>query len=197
MNARANIEHLKFPVSRYSFSVEEYHKLADAGVLHEDSRVELIEGELIKMPPIGPPHASSTEILVESFILKLARRAIVRIQDPVWLNDHTEPEPDIVIARLQPERYRKSHPRPGDILQIVEIADSTLEYDRNVKMPLYAEHGIPEAWLLDVGAKQLEIYLDPSDTAYRRCLKPPPDAIVTPTLFPDVQINLAELFGDA
>jgi Uma2 family endonuclease len=196
VNARTNIEHLKPPVSRYAFSVEEYHKLADAGVLHEDSRVELIEGELIKMPPIGPPHASNVETLAELLMLKLARRAIVRIQDPIWLNDHTEPEPDLVIAKLQPGRYRKSHPRPEDVLLIVEVADSTLEYDRKVKMPLYAEHGIAEAWLLDLTAKQLEIYLEPSNNGYRQCLKPPRDAVITPTPFPDVQVNLAELFAD-
>jgi Uma2 family endonuclease len=136
MNARTNIEHLQPAITRYYFTVEEFHKLGEAGILHEDSRIELIEGELIKMAPIGTPHASVVDTLAEEFIAKLAKRAIVRVQNPIALGDSSEPEPDVVVARSLPGRYRKFHPRAEDILLIIEVADTTLEYDRKVKLPL-------------------------------------------------------------
>ena len=196
MNARTNIEHLQPPITRHRFTVEEFHKLGEAGILHEDSRVELIEGELIQMSPIGTPHASAVDTLAEQLIAKLAGRAIVRVQNPVALGDNSEPEPDIVIAKSQPDRYRKSHPRPAEILLIIEVADTTLEYDRKVKLPLYAEHGIAEAWLVDLTQKQLEIHQQPSPDGYRQILKPARDALVAPAFAADVHIDLAQLFAE-
>jgi Uma2 family endonuclease len=195
MNARTSIEHLEPAISRYTFSVEEFHKLAEAGVLNEDSRVELIEGELIKMAPIGSPHAGVVEQLVYSF-QKQAGDYMVRTQNPVVLGGHSEPEPDIVLVRRRQDFYKKSHPRPEDILLIVEVAETTLEYDRKVKLPLYAEHGIAEAWLVDLTQKQLEIHLQPSADGYRQILKPARDEVVAPAFAADVHINLAELFAD-
>jgi Uma2 family endonuclease len=194
MNARTNIEHLKPPIARYSFSVEEFHKLADAGVLNEDARVELIEGELIKMSPIGSPHAGVVEQLVYIF-QKHTGGYLVRTQNPIVLGEHSEPEPDIVLVRARNDFYKKAHPRPEDILLIVEVADTTIEYDRKVKVPLYAEHGIPEAWLIDLNRKQLEIHLQPSADGYRQTLKPARDAVVSPVSAPEVSIALVELFA--
>jgi Uma2 family endonuclease len=195
MNAHTNLANLRPPIARYTFSVEEFHKLAEAGVLGRDARVELIEGELIKMSPIGSPHAGVVEQLVY-FFQKHVGNYLVRTQNPIVLGGHSEPEPDVVLVRPRQDFYKKSHPRSADILLIVEVADTTIDYDRKVKLPLYAEHGIPEAWLIDLTAKQLEIHLDPSADSYRQILKPARDAIVAPSLAPEAKLDLAELLAD-
>lgn len=196
MNAHTNVENLKPPVTRHLFSVEEFHKLAEIGLLGEDARVELIEGELINMAPIGNRHAFAVNRLTRLMTVSAAGRCYISVQNPIVLGSHSEPEPDLVLASLPEGKYAAAHPGSKDILLVIEVADTTIEYDRRVKIPLYAEHGIVEAWLFDLTQKQLEIYLEPSADGYRRILKPARDALVSPSFVDGVQINFAELFAE-
>ena len=124
--------------TRHRFTVAEYYRMAEAGIFDEDSRVELIDGDIVDMPPIGPSHSEGVDRLAETLITRLTGVARVRIQNPVHLREHNEPEPDIVLARRRQGGYAHGHPTPEDILLIVEVADSSPEYDRQTKGPMYA-----------------------------------------------------------
>jgi hypothetical protein len=149
------------------FTVEEYHLMAKAGILTADDRVELIEGQIIRMTPIGSTHQFQVDLLAELFVRLLAGRAIIRVQGPIRLNDLSEPQPDLCLLRLRQDRYRQSHPGPADVLLVVEVSDTTLQYDRDVKMLLYARAGIGEAWLVDLAADRVMVYRLPSPDGYR------------------------------
>lgn len=153
-------------IIRHRWNVDDYYRLADAGVFNEDSRIELVEGEVVDMAPIGSMHAFALNNLTRLLYPKSMNRYLVRIQDPIHLDDHNEPQPDLVIALDRD--YSAGHPRAADILLVVEVADTTLIYDRDVKMPLYARHGIPQCWLLDVNAKTLTVFKEPLEGHYRR-----------------------------
>jgi Uma2 family endonuclease len=147
------------------------------------------------MAPIGSKHAAAVNRLIRLLAVLAGDRVYLSVQNPIVLGDESEPEPDFALATLPESKYAAAHPRPGDILLVIEVADTTLEYDRKVKLPLYAEHGIPEAWLVDLTAKQLEIHLQPSPDGYRQILRPARDAVVAPAFAQDARINLAELFA--
>ncbi len=175
------------------FSVEEYYCMGEAGILKPDERTELIHGEVYVMPPVGPGHAESGSRAERTFYRHLDDRAIIRSQYPVRLPDDSEPQPDIVLARPRPEGYRAAHPAPADVLLLVEIADTTLARDRDVKLPLYAAAGIPETWLMNLPEDRIEVYRDPAPEGYRSITLVPRDGAVTPLAFLDVAIPCAEL----
>jgi Uma2 family endonuclease len=159
---------------RYRLTVKEYHGIADAGIFPVDARTELIDGEIIEMPPIGAAHAGITKHLIDLFTRVVQGKAIVDAQDPVVIGIHSELQPDLALLRWREDFYVKSHPQPRDVLLLVEIADTTLEYDRDTKIPLYAKAGISEVWLIDVKGKHLDIYRQPEDGRYasqRRALE--------------------------
>jgi Uma2 family endonuclease len=135
---------------RHRLTVEEYHRMAEAGVLAPDARVELIEGEVIDMAPIGSRHASAVNRLTDLLTLATRGRAIVQVQGPVRLSDRSEPEPDFALLKPRADYYRDALPSPADVLLLIEVAESTQRYDRTVKAPLYARHGIPELWVIDL-----------------------------------------------
>jgi len=178
---------------RHRWTVAEYHRMAEVGLLHEDSRVELIDGEIVEMAPIGSEHAGHHNHLVSLLAYRLYGKAIVAGQNPVVLSGYEEPQPDIALLRWRDDYYRATHPHAEDILLVIEIADTTLRYDRYVKIPLYAKNGIPEAWLLDVQNRQLEIYREPISGAYRQ-RDSHQTGQIAPMLCPDAVIDLAELF---
>ena len=178
---------------RHKLTVNDYHKIAEAGILTEDDRVELIEGELIDMAPIGSSHADYVDRLAELLFSQIGGKFRVRIQNPVQLDDYSEPEPDIVIAKNR--SYREAHPGPQDILLLIEVADSTLKYDRDIKIPLYARCGIPEVWLIDVQNKRLEIHRQPSQEGYRQILLPASSESVSPLLVAGIGIRIAKLWS--
>jgi len=153
-------------VRRHRFTVEEYARMGVAGIFFEDDRVELIDGDVYEMTPIGPTHAGVVDDLAELLISRLAGKARVRIQNPIRLGRHTEPQPDLVVARLRAGRYTDRHPEGDDILLVIEVADSSLRYDREAKLPLYAEAGIPEAWLVDVAARSITVHTEPGAGGY-------------------------------
>jgi Uma2 family endonuclease len=149
------------------FNVREYYQMASAGILTEDDRVELIEGEIVEMSPIGSRHAACVGRLNRLFNTQLGERALVRVHDPVRLNERNEPEPDVALVLPRGDFYASSHPSPSDVLLIVEVADTSAAYDRSTKAPLYARAGIPEVWLVDLEHDRIEVLREPSARGYR------------------------------
>ena len=181
---------------RYSLTVDEYHRMADARIFPPDVRTELIEGEIIEIPPIGAPHAGITKRLISLLTRAVGDKAIVDAQDPVVLDVYLEPQPDLALLSWRPDFYVKSHPRPADILLLVEIADTTLEYDRNTKIPLYARVEIPEVWLIDVNGRHLDIYRHPAEGRYTARRRATTLRSLRIAALPDVIFDLSTLFDD-
>lgn len=181
---------------RHRWTVAEFHRMAEVGLLNEDSRVELIDGEIVEMAPIGSEHAGHNNYLQSFLAYRLYGKAVVAGQNPVVLGGYEEPQPDIALLRWREDYYRTAHPHAEDVLLIIEISDTTLRYDRDVKVPLYAKNGVPEVWLLDVQQKQLEIYREPLHGVYqqRDCRN---TGQIAPVSCPDAIINLNELFPGA
>lgn len=139
--------------------------MAEVGILAEKG-IELINGEIIEMSPIGSHHAAFVEKTKDFLVIALQRQAIVRVQNPIITDTFSEPEPDIAVARYRKDYYRHAHPQAKDILLLIEVADSSIAYDREVKLPLYAAAGIPEVWIIDVKGKKVEIHRIPSGKKY-------------------------------
>lgn len=155
-------------VERRQFTIGEYARMGEAGIFTEDDRVELIEGEIIKMSPIGSRHAACVDRVVNTLLARLAgERAIVRVQSPIILDDYSEPQPDVTLLKLRADFYAQGHPTPADVLLIVEVADSSIEIDRDIKLPLYARAGIPQVLLVNIPAEVVESYSDPLNDAYQ------------------------------
>lgn len=173
-------------ITRWKIDVEEYHRMAEAGFLTEDDRVELIEGEIIRMSPIGIGHTAAVIALSQLLFAAVVGRAYVSVQNPVRLDDGNEPQPDFALLRPKPNRYRDGLPGRNDILLLVEVADSSLRYDREVKLPLYARYGIPEVWIVDLSAGVAEVHRQPTPAGYAECrragrgetLEPLPGAVL-------------------
>ncbi len=142
--------------------------MGESGILHEDDRVELVAGEIVEMTPIGSRHAASVKRLNHLLSERSTGRAILGVQDPLGLSDRDEPQPDVVLLRPRDDFYAGGHPRPEDVLLVIEVADSSLSYDLGVKVPLYAARGIPEVWIVDVGGERLHIFREPTGDSYRR-----------------------------
>lgn len=148
------------------FTVEEYHRMAEAGILHEDDRVELIEGKIIRMAAIGSRHAACVKRLIKFLVQEVGDSGVVGAHDPVVLPDISEPEPDVTVLRPRDDFYAAGHPAPEDVLLLIEVSDTSLEYDRDVKIPLYARAGVPEVWIVDLRGERLLIYARPEGGAY-------------------------------
>jgi len=177
------------------FTVDEYYKMAEIGIFDEDSRVELIDGVIYDMPPIGPGHASSFERIADLFRALFGGSASVRHQNPVRLGIRSEPEPDIAIVIRRADYYSAGHPTPADVLLMVEIADSSLAHDRNTKSSAYASAGIREYWIVDLVHSELIVYRDPSRGEYRSMQRLTRDDTVMPVAFVDIKIAVADLLG--
>ena len=175
----------------HTWTVAKYHQMAATGLLDESDRVELIEGELVDMAPIGSRHAFWVDRIAEGLGRGSRAAHMVRVQNPVLLGERSEPQPDIALVKRN--NYAARHPGPDDILLIVEVADATLEYEREVKLALYARHAIPEVWLLDVNAGELTLYCEPAEGRYLRIRKPARNEAVSPTLLPEIALPWAEL----
>ena len=153
-------------IHRHRFTVEDFAHMGEAGIFAVEDRVELIDGEIREMTPIGPPHAGIVDRLAELLIIRLAGRASVRIQNPIRLGRYTEPQPDLVVARHRVDSYTGRHPTAGDVLLVIEVADSSLLYDQMEKAPRYAAAGIPEVWLVDVSGETVTVYSGPDPDGY-------------------------------
>lgn len=182
-------------VARRLFTVDEYHRMGEAGILGEDDRVELIEGEIIEMVPTGSPHASRVKRLNQLFVLRLGTRAIVQVQDPVVLSRFSEPEPDLAVLKPRADFYAERHPEPADVLLVVEVADTSRDFDRDVKAPLYARSGIRELWVVDVRALTVEVHRRPERGAYRELTTHRRGQRVAIAAFPKVSFRVADIVG--
>ncbi|WP_353480560.1 Uma2 family endonuclease [Haliscomenobacter sp.] len=152
-------------VQRRLFSVTEYHKMGEAGILPEKG-VELINGEIVEMSPIGSKHAKIVKKLNKILGVLLGDEAIISIQDPIIANDLSEPEPDVAVLKFRSDFYENELPHGTDVLLLIEVSDTTLAYDRDIKLPLYATSGIPECWLLDLQKKQIKAFWQPEGNTY-------------------------------
>ncbi|BAZ86808.1 Uma2 family endonuclease [Dolichospermum compactum] len=179
---------------RHQFTVKQFHQMAESGILSENDRLELIRGEMIDMSPIGTRHAGCVLFLSNLLILLLGGRALINVQNPVELDETSEPQPDIALLKPRPDFYRNSHPQPEDIFLLIEVADTTVKYDREVKIPLYAEANIPEVWLVDVNQEVVEVYRNPLQGVYQDVQKLVKNEILSILAFPDVHINVSEIF---
>lgn len=176
------------------FTVDSYQRLGELGVLREDDRVELIAGQVVEMSPIGDRHASCVRWLNHRFARSLLDVAMIDVQNPIVLSEHDAPQPDLVLLKPRADGYVK-HPRAADVLLVIEVADTTLANDRDVKMPLYAEAGIPEAWLVDLSAARIEEYRKPAYGKYTGVRSVSRGETVTPLHFPNVTLSVDEILG--
>ncbi len=145
---------------------KEYHRMGELGILRPDERVELLDGELIAMPPIGSDHAFSVRELTETFVLRFAGRAIVDVQNPLALDVYSEPEPDVMLLALRPDRYRESIPESGDVLLVIEVSNTSWRYDRGRKLRAYARAGIAELWIVHLAGECVLQFREPSGETY-------------------------------
>ena len=174
-------------IQHHLLSVSDYYRMAQAGILTEDEHVELINGELFDMAPIGSFHADFIDRLARLFFKQADDSVRVRIQNPIHLSDFAEPEPDI--ALVKDNNYRQQHPSAKDVLLLVEVADTSLHYDLTIKLPLYAKHQIPEVWVCNLKEKRLDIYQQPDNDYYRLHLRPKADEIIQPLFVASISVD--------
>jgi len=181
---------------RYRFTVEEYERLAQAQVLTQCDRVELLDGEIVEMSPIGDRHASVVARLTRLFSSQLGERGLVWVQNPVRLRVvRSVPQPDVVLARPRADFYATGKPGPDDVLLLIEVMDTSAETDRHVKLPLYARAGIGEVWLLDLTTDRVDIFRQPTADGYRQATTLERRDRLTPEAFPDFSLTVADLLG--
>jgi len=175
------------------FTTDEYYAMGRAGIFTERDRVELIDGEILEMTPIGPAHAAAVDRAADVLMRNVRPHAIVRVQGPIRLDTLSEPQPDITLLRPPADSYRHSHPQPADVLLVVEISDSSLRYDRDVKASLYARHAIVEYWLVDLASGTVNCYTSPHAERYSEVAVRTRGAFVAPTTLPDCVISVDAL----
>jgi Uma2 family endonuclease len=180
---------------RRRFTVDDYYRMMQAGIFTEDDRLELIDGEIVEMTAIGSRHADCVNRLTRQFIQQAGERAVVSVQNPVRLSGSSEPQPDVAV--LRPGSYASRHPGPEDILLLIEVADTTGEYDRSVKLPLYARGGVPEVWIVDLESQLVEAHTDPRDDGYQTTVTYARGHKVSPGAFPDLSLDVGVALGSS
>ncbi|MBD2252205.1 Uma2 family endonuclease [Nostoc parmelioides] len=175
------------------WTVEEYHRMAEAGIFGADERVELLEGKIIWMIAKGTAHRSATTRTDRLLQNSLKDLALICVQDPVKLNDRSEPEPDIAVVKIDPLDYADHHPTPSEVYLIIEVADSSLQLDCVTKSQAYSQAGITDYWVLDVINRQLHVFRQPTPQGYESKVVLAEDATITPLEFPDLQIAVLDM----
>ncbi len=186
---------MSISIARRVFTVAEYERMGKAGILSEDDRVELIEGEIITKSPIGSRHAACVNRLNNLLAGAISQSAIVSVQNPFRLTDYSEPEPDIALLRPRADFYASNHPTPADVLLIVEVAETSLEYDSGVKIPLYAQVIIPEVWLADLEHQVIMQYTRPSAGTYQEVRQIRRGESLISSVFPDLELSVDKILG--
>jgi Uma2 family endonuclease len=179
---------------RHRLTVDDYYRMGEVGILAPDARVELIEGEILDMAPPGNLHAGTVDQLVALLGRAVAERALLRVQSPISVDRYSEPQPDLALLRPRTDFYKSSHPRPEDVWLVIEVADSSLRYDRDVKVGLYARSGVSEVWLVDLQEGQLTRYREPTPSSYRRIDRPNLTLPLEIDALSGVRIDLRTLF---
>lgn len=180
-------------VRRHLTDIHEWQRLGEANIFPPGSRIELIEGEILEMAPIGSNHAGHSKRLNNLFTLLVKDRAITAVQDPLQLGKFSEPEPDFMLLKPQADFYCSRHPNAEDVLLLIEVADSSLSFDQNQKLRLYARHGIPEYWLLNLNNSCLEVYRQPMGEVYGEKTTLRSGDSITLSLLPDIQIRISDI----
>ena len=179
---------------KHRISVDAYRRMGAADVFAPQARVELIEGEIVDMAPIGSRHAGTLKHLARLLHDALGSRFVLSVQDPLVLGPDTELQPDLSVLRPRDDYYRSSHPTAADVLLLVEVSDSSMRYDRDVKIPLYARHGIPEVWLIDLEERRLHVHAQPHGDAYQSVAAFDRPGILRPEMLEGASVDLAGLF---
>ena len=183
-------------ISKRLFDVDEYHRMAQAGILSENDRVELIDGEIVAMTPIGPRHNAAVNRANRALVTIVGDEAIVQVQGSVRLDQFQEPEPDVVLLRPQPDFYASHLPGPPDIFLVIEIADASLAYDREVKARIYAQAGVREYWLVDLEDRSVSCYIEPRGGAYQQLRQCGSGQSISPDALPQCTIAVDALLAD-
>ncbi|HYO49119.1 MAG TPA: Uma2 family endonuclease [Chloroflexia bacterium] len=178
--------------TRHLITVDEYYRMAEAGILSEDDRVELIEGEIIDMAAIGIKHALCVDRLSKLLNRLLPEEILVRVQNPIYLNQRSEPQPDLALLKPQDYSRRKHHPGPDDVFLVIEVSDTTLTFDRKVKVPLYARAGIPELWIVNLQEDNIEVYTQLGGDAHQQLQRG--QSLSIPG-FPDLTLAVDDILG--
>jgi Uma2 family endonuclease len=182
-------------LTRYRFTTADYDRMIEAGILDEGSRVELIEGEIVEMTPIGRRHAAGVDRLTRLLGSRIEDSAQLRVQGPIHLGEASEFQPDLAILLLSPDFYASAHPTSRDILLLVEVADSSAAIDRQIKIPLYAKHGVAETWLIDLEADLVTVYRDPTPTGYSSVLDLHRGERLAARAFPGRELAVSDILG--
>jgi Uma2 family endonuclease len=186
-------------VSRWAFSTTDYHRMLEVGIFTEDDRVELIDGEVRVMSPIGARHVAFVNRLIAVLVPKVGNTAIVSVQNPVQLGDYTEPQPDLLLLRPRDDFYVEVLPRAADVLLVIEVSDTTLGYDRQEKLPRYARAGIPEVWIVVADSQpekqMIERYTDPHDNQYATKQTFKRGQSISILALPQITISVESIFG--
>lgn len=182
-------------ILRKKFTVGQYHQMIESGMLTDRDPVELIQGEIIAKSPVGRHHAACADRLTELLVFKLFRKALIRVQSPILLSDNSEPQPDLSILQRREDFYHAGHPTPNNILALIEVSDSTIEFDQDVKVPLYAQEQIPEIWLVNLNNTQIERYHQPIANTYQHRQIFNLEETLNFQAFPDVPIEVNQVFG--
>ena len=183
-------------ITHYKMDVHAYHRMAAADVFGPEDRVELLRGELVAMAPIGQDHAGTVNRLTYALVMAFGVRAIVSVQNPVRLDNESEPQPDFAVFRPREDFYTTGTvPGPADTLLLIEVADSSVLTDRAMKLPLYAEARVPELWIIDLKRRVLECYRGPDGERYTELRTYGPDDSISLALAPEVSLSLRQVFG--
>ncbi|MDT7543443.1 MAG: hypothetical protein QOE33_3347 [Acidobacteriota bacterium] len=181
-------------LAKHWISAQEYERMGEAGILPSSARFELIKGDVYEMSPIGSPHAACVKYL-SRILNEMGRDFIVGVQDPIRLDDFSEPQPDLTLLRPREDFYRTAHPTPADMLLVIEVADTTVFTDRTIKIPLYARAGIPEVWLVNLPEEQIEIYTKPAGETYESIAQFGRGAGAQSPTIEGLALSVDELFG--
>lgn len=177
------------------FTAQEFERLFEVGILADDERVELIEGEIVQMSPINVAH-SSCVLRLNALLAGLSRgMALIGVQGPIRLDARTVPQPDVAVLTPRADYYRKAHPGPGDVLLLIEVADTSLSYDRNVKSLVYARFGIQDYWIVDLSGRTVEVHREPRGDRFRTTTRHSGEDSVALLAFPDVVLSVADILG--
>lgn len=180
---------------RHRLTVAQYHRMGEAGVLAPEQRVELLQGEVVEMAPIGTRHAAAVKRLNQLLAAAAGTHAIVSVQDPLHLDDESEPQPDLLLLRPRADFYAQAHPRPADVLLLVEVSDTTSRIDREIKVPMYAAAGVAEVWVIDLDQNLVHLLRQPADGRYTEVQVTARPGVVCPQALPQAGIDLAPLLA--
>lgn len=183
------------PLTQRPFTVAEYDRMIAVGILTEDERIELIEGVFVEMSPIGHRHAACIKRIIALFGSRVGPSVMLDIQNPIHLSDYSEPQPDAVLLQPSVDAYEHANPTAADVLLLIEVADSSLEYDRTVKTALYARGLIGEVWVVDLASETIAVFTDPADGRYQSVRTAKKGESLTPTALPDLTLRVDQLFN--